>query len=284
MTLRLILIAAVVGLAGLEALADDANPTGREIIERYLARQAVDSELAFVAMTISRPGLAKKEHRFLLAYRRESDGAKKGLIRLVRPKDVEGVSVLALQDAKGNVETHVYMPALGETTRLDGTALDKPFLGSDYSYKDLLAEVPSAHRYERLKDTQLRGTECYQVRALENEDGNNRRGYRELLIDKEKFQLVRITFHASDGKLIKTFMPYEYGSPQVKGETTRPRRAVMVKPGEDTWTDFVVVESRLNKDIPLEIFTTKQIESWKPDEVTEFIFKLGITVLGTPTE
>jgi hypothetical protein len=79
-------------------------------------------------------------------------------------------------------------------------------------------------------------------------------------------------------------MPYEYGSPQVKGETTRPRRAVMVKPGDDTWTDFVVIESRLNKDIPPEIFTTKRIESWKPEEVNEFIFQFGITVLATPIE
>src|SRR5262245_43506558 len=67
--LPLILVVTMMGLAGSTALAHDTKATGREIIERYLARQSVDSELAFIAMTISRPGMAKKEHRFLIAYR-----------------------------------------------------------------------------------------------------------------------------------------------------------------------------------------------------------------------
>ncbi len=282
---RIILIAALLVLAGSGALAGEADLTGRQIVDRYLERQTVGSELAFIVMTVSRPGAEKKEYRFLTAYRREADGAKKGLVRLVRPKDVEGVTLLALQDAKGNAETYVHMPALGETTRLVGAALDQPFLGSDYSYKDLLAEVPSAHHYERLKDARLREIDCYQVRAVENEGPKDRLyAYRELLIDKEKLQLVRVLFYAADGKLVKTFMPYEYGSSEVKGETTRPRRAVMVRPGDAAQTEFRVVESRLNRDIPPEIFTTTRIESWKPEEVEEFIFQFGITVLATASE
>jgi hypothetical protein len=286
MMLRLTLAVAALCCLSASAFADVVtNLTGREIIDRYLARQAVDSELAFIAMTVSRPGAPKKENRFLLAYRREADGTKKGLVRLVRPKDVEGVSVLAVQDPQGKVQAHVFMPALGQSTRLAGSALDKPFLGSDYSYKDLMAEAPAANRYERLKDAQLQGVDCYQVRAVETQSSADRLyGYRDLLIDKEKLQLVRITFHAANGKLIKTFMPYDYGSTQVKGQTTRPHRAVMVRAGVDEWTEFLVVEGRLNKDIPPEIFTIQKIESWKPQEVDEFIFQFGITVSGKATE
>jgi hypothetical protein len=284
--LRCVLTMAVAGSLTSHSLAGEANLTGREIIDRYLARQTVDSELGFIAMTISRPGQAKKEYRFLAAYRRESDGSKKVLVRMVRPKDVEGVSLLSLQDAKGDDETYVYMPALGESSRLTGDALDKPFLGSDYSYRDLLAEVPAAHRYERLPDTQLRGVDCYQVRALGNEQRTKDRAYayRELLIDQEKLQLLRVTFHAAGGQLVKTFMPHEYDSPLVKGQTTRPRRAVMAGTSADAWTEFLVVEGRLNQAIPAEIFTTKRLESWKPEEVTAFIFQVGITVIGAPSE
>ena len=284
-TVCLSAILAIMAWIAPSAIGEGANLTGREIIEQYLARQAVDSELAFIAMTVSRPGVPKQERRFLLAYRREADGSKSGLVRLVRPKDVDGVSVLARQDPQGKVETYVYMPALGQSSRLSGNALDKPFLGSDYSYKDLMAEAPAANKYERLKDTQLQGLDCYQVRATEtNAPAGQVYAYRELVIDKDKLQLMRVTFHAAGGKLVKTFMPYEYGSPQVKGETTRPRRAVMVRAGVDEWTEFLVVESRLNRNIPREIFTNKRLESWKPEEVEEFIFQFGITVSGKTNE
>ena len=77
------------------------GPTGEQIVAKYVATQEVDSEVAYVELSISQPGSATRKHRFLTVYRKRPDGTRDYLLRMVAPKDVAGVSVLAHEDRVG---------------------------------------------------------------------------------------------------------------------------------------------------------------------------------------
>ncbi len=257
----------------------EAEPlAARAIVDRYLATQDVRSELAFIKMTVSEPGLPLKERRFLVVHRLRPDGLRDYLLRMVRPQDVEGVSVLASEQAGGTYEQWVYLPATGKARKLGPGMKAGAFLGSNFSYEDLFREIPSIHDYERLPDTDLRGTACFHVRAREREGGQRTYAHRDLLIAKDTYDLLRIDFYDPGKKLIKTLSALDYRSAQVKGQTRRPRQAIMRTVGRDVFTDFTVVEGRIGETFPDEMFTPKFLESWKPADVSEFIFRYGITV------
>lgn len=260
----------------------DAGLTGPEIVARYVATQEVDSEIAYVKMTVSEPGAAPRENRFLTVYRKRADGRRDYLLRMVRPADVAGVSVLVSEDRDGAIEQYVYLPASGKARRLTGQARSTSLLGSSFSYEDLIREIPSMYGYERLADTDLRSRACYQVRAVEKPGGGSAYAYRDLVIAKDTFDLMRVDFFdKSSRKLVKTLTAYDYRSAEVKGVTRRPRNAVMQAVGKERWSDFTVVEGRVGEKLPEDLFTPRRVETWTDWEVEEFIFRFGITV-ATP--
>jgi hypothetical protein len=278
-TLLLFLVVGPASSSATEPMRDEAGLGGAAILANYVATQDADSEIAYIKMTVSEPGVPKREHRFLTVYRKRPDGRRDYLLRMVSPKDVAGVSVLALEDAKGVIEQYFYLPAAGKARRLTGQAKTGALLGSNFTFEDLVREIPSAHSYERLPDTMLRSTPCYMVRATENPGGSSAYAYRELVIAKDTFDLMRVDFFDKNKrKLTKTLTAYDYRSSAVKGATRRPRSAVMQVIGKEQWTDFTVIEGRVGEKLPDDLFTPQRIETWTEPDVEEFIFRFGITV------
>src|SRR5262245_339310 len=98
---------AVAGLPATGHVARDSAPAAQDIVTRYLAKQTVPSELLYASMAITAPGVPKKEYRFLVLQKRHADGRRDSLLRLVRPKDVEGVTLLARQLDAETFEQHL---------------------------------------------------------------------------------------------------------------------------------------------------------------------------------
>ena len=103
--------------------------SGAEIIDKYQETRTVDSELVYVRMAIVLPGPAITERRFLAAYRKEPQGGHGYFIRLVRPKEVEGVTLLAVEDASGDATQYLYLPSVGKTTTISKSGRSGAFLG-----------------------------------------------------------------------------------------------------------------------------------------------------------
>ena len=271
---------------GLACLATTAlrgvEPDGEAIVDRFLATQKADSEMAFIKMRVERDDGAIEERRFLAVYRREADGSAGYLVRLVRPREIQGVTLLSKQAADGTVQPYLYLPTIGKTRALTGDARSTPFLGSDFSIEDLVREVPGTQSYERLDDTIEQGAPCYRVRATPIDPESSSYGYRDLYIDQELANLRRVNYHDKSGRLVKVFTAHDYQSPEIYGATTRPRRAIMVDPSAGNRTIFTVLVGRIDEPIDPRIFDPKFIESWDEEAVNEFMYPLVFEVFGTP--
>lgn len=274
---RFALCFAVIARSALASGADEAL-TGDQIVSLHLADKRSDSEMAFIRMSHQVPGAPAKEYRFLVVYQKSSAG-KSYFLRLIRPKEVEAVTVLAVERAEGDLDHYFFLPALGKMKQLTGEARRGALLGSDYSFEDLLDEMPSWNAYERRPDAPVDGFPCFQVRAIEARvDGGSAYAYRDLFIDKDEHHLRKVDFYGKNERLVKTLAASEFGSPEVKGQTTRPRRALMTNHQTGSTTEFVVVEGRVNEKFDPALFTPEKLEKWAPDEVEEFIFSLGLTI------
>jgi hypothetical protein len=186
--------------------------------------------------------------------------------------------VLALErPGDHHVDQYLYLPAVGKARKLTGLSQREAFLGSDFSYEDLLREIPETKRYERRADETVQDLDCYTIRAFEKDGDGSAYAYRDISIAKDTFHLIRVLFYDRDAKLVKTLVAYDYDTSGER-KSNRPRRAVMTASGLGTWTDFLLVEGRMGKEFPPNLFTTERIESWTSSDVEAFIFDLGVTV------
>lgn len=187
--------------------------------------------------------------------------------------------MLSVNEKNIGSDQYLYLPAVGKARRLSSSAKSEPFLGSDFTIKDLLREAPDTQKYLRLSDSVSQDKSCFVVRAYEKESENAIYAYRDLYVTKDSFDLIQIDYYDLNEIMIKNFFAVDYRSDEVKGQTTRPRKAIMADRKTESTTTFTVIESRLNEPMPVEMFTPGFVEAWTPAEVDEFIFKLGFSVV-----
>ena len=253
--------------------ANESILSGRQIIENYIEAQKADSELVFINMrTVLNDDKISNKYQFLILAQKNSDFTYSAILRIIRPQDVAGVTLLTLEKLKGEVEQYFYLPELGKITKIRDDNKSNSFLDSDFNYEDLLNEISTNFQYELLKDSILNGAECYVVRAMPASKAHKSTySHRDLYIEKESFNILKIEFYTAGDYLLKTLVALDYDSPQIKGNTNRPHRAIMKNWDNKSTTTFTVIESRLNINLDDELFTPQKIANWSIEEVSELI-------------
>jgi hypothetical protein len=271
---RITALTSLAWVGSMHALA--ADELGADAIAaRFVAAQTAESEMAFIRMEVMRQGEVVDERRLLALYERGPEEAGRYLVRVVRPQDVEGVTVLAKVEADGKTEQSIFLPTIGRMRPISGEAHATPFLGSEFSYSDLLNEIPGVQQYTRLEDATVQGAACYVIRAhIHSEDAVY--SYRDLYIEQETFRLHRIEYFNADGGLIKTLNCFDYGAAEIFGRTLRPHRSVMTNATTGSSTTFTVIAGRMGEDFEDALFTPAFVEAWTPDEVEDFMFQFEL--------
>ncbi|WP_309387596.1 outer membrane lipoprotein-sorting protein [Cerasicoccus frondis] len=255
---------------------DDAQSEGRKLMDQYVATQTVDSELAFIELKTFETETPTDEiikKRFIAVTEKTGNGTYDYLIRMVRPLDVEGVSVLTNVDG-AVVEQYLFLPAQGKPLKLSSAGSGN-FLGSDFAYEDLIRETPGNYEYTRLPDGVAQGEICAVVQAIPTDAGASQYAYRKLYLDPDTFEVRRIEFfNELDGEAVKELQAYEYRSPDIEGSTVRPRFAVMTNLETGTISVFKVLKSRLNLDVDSKLFEADQLASVSEADVNGLLVEI----------
>jgi hypothetical protein len=263
----------------LQSDARAGEPTAREIIDRYVATQSVDSVLAYVSLRRFARGELVDDKR-LLAMTRRDGGTRASLMRVQRPEDLEGVTALFVDPAEGPASIYQYLPAVGQSREIRGSAMRAPFLGSDFTLQDLQREVPADNAYSRLPDSTVDGVACHAVAAVPRSPEDSAYARRVLHIAIDTNRLMQIDFFAEmdDTEPAKVFNAFAYGSSDVKGETRRPQRAVMIDHEKNTTSVLRVIESRLGTDLDAGYFTPEGIASMESKDVHGLLLGLDFEI------
>lgn len=188
------------------------------------------------------------------------------LIRFLFPGDVQGTGYLQIQHSEADDDMWIYLPALKKVRRLVANNKKDSFVGSDFSYGDILLPVVDTYRHRVLKSDVLDGEDCYVIESIPaNEDIQKDYGYSKWIawIRKNNFMEKKAEYYDGSGRLLKT-----QHIPAVKEVDTKAhkwwalkREVVNHQTGHRTELMFDALDA--DKPVSEDFFTTRYLEREK---------------------
>ena len=117
------------------------------------------------------------------------------LVRFLTPADIKGTSTLLVERAAGEDEMWIYLPALGKVRRLSAANKRDSFVGTDFSFGDIIGHNPAKWTHQLLRDETVEGEPCYVIESVPTDQAVlNSSGYAKRVswVNKRHFVAVRM--------------------------------------------------------------------------------------------
>jgi len=188
---------------------------GHEVMVKHEEAQKVAAFTAKATLTTVKDG-SKKEKSFTIWRKLKPDTVHfDSVTRFHTPAEVKGEAILFLENAKGENDIMIYLPAYQKVRRIERSQQSASFMGSDFSYSDIT--TPHVDDYTHV----LKGEEpcppaalgpdekaaCYRVEAKPATDAvRERTGYSRIVswVRKDNFMIVRGENYDAANALVKT--------------------------------------------------------------------------------
>jgi hypothetical protein len=92
--------------------------------------------------------------------------SNKRLVRFTAPADISGTSVLTIENADGDDDIWVYLPALKKVRRLPPSGLKDSFVGTDFTYGDVLGHPVAEWTHRLVRTAVLDGTPARVIESV----------------------------------------------------------------------------------------------------------------------
>jgi hypothetical protein len=246
-------VALLCGVAVDRARALDPNTRDPRVIMQAASQQATGTRtLMRVKMTIHDSGGSRE--RILDMRSERTDHARKSLILIESPSDVRNTGFLSIDyRSKDHAdEQWLYLPKLHRVTRVPNSGKSDPFLGSDFSYSDLVQQDPDDFQFTLLEPSVKVGNEeCWLIEASpRTPEVQEASGYRKIQTWLSKSKLIPLQtkgWTAKDDK-IKYFKAMNVR--QIDGiwtpERLQMRTVKSEKAVSDTVLELLTVQNNAN--------------------------------------
>ena len=156
------------------AAADDALPTGPEIVQRVNARDEGESVArTWLMELVEKDGTVRA--RTLRSYRRRFDDGKRAVLFFEDPPTVKGTALLTFDyaDVARPDDQWIYLPALRKSRRVALSERGRAFLGTDFSFEDMKRETqlsPGEYVWTTVGEASVDGHRCFVIEATPVDD------------------------------------------------------------------------------------------------------------------
>ena len=172
--------------------ADDINT----ILKGVQTNTAPPNERVFLKMTIGEADGSTKVRELTII--RKNEGGARALIRLNKPSDLKGLSLLTVTNA-GKEEQYLYLPSDKKSRRILGSNKKGKFLDSEIAYEDLSLSTYKEFNNKVLKDDGRIVT----VESKAKPGSESSYGRILTFISKPDYRLQRVDYFDKGGKLLK---------------------------------------------------------------------------------
>lgn len=186
----------------------------------------------------------------------------KFLVKFTTPNDIRGTSFLQIEHSDGEDDLWIYLPALKKSRRLVANNKKDSFVGSDFSYGDILLPKVNLYRHTLLRSEALDGHDCFVVESVPTDDTvKSNSGYSKKVtwVRKDNFLETKVDYSDLSGRLLKTQLMTEH---QLVADTERwfglHREMKNHQTGHKTVIRFDKLEPGV--EAPEELFTTRYLE------------------------
>ena len=218
-----------------------------------------------------------KEKRLLKRYQRKGEDENfKYLMVFHDPSGVRGVALLTWQNKEKDDDQFMYLPSMGKKMkRIAKGGKRNYFMGTDFTFEDLVTESRDKFTYKRLPDETIDGKEYFVIEAYPEEaELKKSTGYkfRRLWVKKDIFFIIRTDYFDRRGRYIKQQLSKNLE--QVDGNLWRAKGQIidnkkMKHKFEIDERDIKDVKKNLRKDVVWLIWSSILIEANERDEIVK---------------
>ncbi len=187
----------------------------------------------------------------------KGDQGNKALIRIVKPANLSGTSLLTHQNSGRDDDQWIYMPSFKKTNRIVGNAKRGNFIGSDFSFEDLAPKALNDYDYTFVRDEPCDTTTCHVIDCVSKKKGTS---YSKITawVRADNAQNFKMDLYDDKGTLVKstTFADYR----QLAGKYWRPFAITMQNVAKNTSSTFVVESLNVTTGLNENHFTQSALE------------------------
>lgn len=188
------------------------------------------------------------------------------LVRFVSPADIKGTSILLVEHARADDDMWLYLPALGKVRRLSAANKKDAFVGTDFSYADVVGYKPGQWTHRLTGEETLNGVPCHVVESLPADDAVRQStgyGKRASWIGKANFVALRVDIWDAAGQPLKRIttgdiQPVGRGADGSQRWQPMRSEAENLQTGHRTLIQFDGFQA--DRNLPESDFTTRELE------------------------
>jgi outer membrane lipoprotein-sorting protein len=221
--------------------------TAEEIMKKRDENEYIQSAYAEVTMIISKGG--RRLEKNMVMYSREKDA----FVEFTNPGD-RGTRFLKRED-----NIWMFFPDAEEIVKISGHMLEQGFMGSDFSYQDMMEfdKLTDLYTFTILEEDTFNERLCYVLEAIAI-PGKKVSYYRRVTwIDKERFVGLKEELFAESGRLLKVSEVQEIE--EIEGHWLPVQSIMENKLRKNTYTQAIINKIELAPELDDRIFSLQSL-------------------------
>lgn len=256
-------LALAIGLFFLPASIAVAAPSAEEIMKaNYLSSRVADSTQDATFRLIN--GQGQERVRETAGETKLVPGStdNRRVVVFNSPADISGTKTLLIEHTGADDDIWIYLPAMKKVRRLVASNKRDPFVGTDFSYGDVIGYRVEDWNHKLVREEQFGGFDCYVVESTpKNSEVADISSYSKRVswIDKKSSVAVKTEIYDLQGALLKRLLSEdvrEVDAPNNKWQAMK-LTAENVQTGHKTIIELK--NFKANAGVADEIFTTRYL-------------------------
>jgi hypothetical protein len=161
----------------------------------------------------------------------------RSLTQFHEPRDIAGTGFLSWTQIEGEDSQWLYLPSLKRVKRIASANKSGAFVGSEFTYEDLLSDEVEKFDYRWLREEPCGTEQCFVIQRVPRYENS---GYSKqfVWIDKAEFRPMQIEYYDHDQELEKTLFLEQYRQYLQKYWRPQTLRMVNHRTGKKTVLTF----------------------------------------------
>ncbi len=248
------------------AQAQGTADPARDIMEKNFAATRVRDSIAHATFTLThRDGAARVRQTQGWTRLRGNGRDNMRLVRFTAPADIKGTATLMLENSGADDDLWVYLPALGKVRRLSASNKKEGFVGTDFSYGDIIGHRPEEWKHTLLKEEAVDGQPCYVIESVPvSEAVRQNSGYSKRInwVRKDNYVAVRGELFDLNATLAKRLSASDIRAVSGSGAQTRwqPMVSVAENLASGHRTEIRFENFKADQNVAESLFTARELE------------------------
>lgn len=189
---------------GLSAIEIVEKANGVEKVREWVARSTIK--------IISKNGFARTREGISFNKRQKNNDVSHRRFEFIGPADIKGTVVIT-HEKTNNDDMWIYLPGLNRVRRILSSSKKNSFVGSDFSYADVVSFKTSDYKHLKLNNEGCEKVNCFVIESKpKNKEVLKSYGYSKIVswIGDVNFLTFKVQYYDEQTRLLKTQLISNY--------------------------------------------------------------------------